>query len=194
MTVLNRLGYCFFCKSLCGERIAAANKEMKKRSTEKVTSHLLLKFEWDNIEAKLVSNVLRLLGKSLDWYEIILVSEQMPRARPIATAQQFRKISPRIYPTAESVASEAAEHSHTVNFFKIVNDALVAVYQRNIVATERKAQVSMEYLYRMSLQGSCSMKPASISSILLSDMPSNCASTAAYNIDELISLTYLQKA
>ncbi len=92
MTLMNRLGYCTSYSTMNRERCDTATAERARPHVEKVLQHLLLKFAWDNLDARLVANTVRLVGKSLDWHGTILIAAQMPTAPPIVTAEPFRTI------------------------------------------------------------------------------------------------------
>ncbi len=97
MTVLNKLGYCVSYFSMHRERLRIEEEEESKSNCEKVVCTFLQKFAWDNIDAHLVANVTRLLGKLLDWRGTIFISEQMRTTTPIVTDPKVPKNqSPRL--------------------------------------------------------------------------------------------------
>ena len=90
MTILNRLEYTISYSTMNRKRCAAAKLEESRPSIDKVLDHLLLKFAWDNLDARLVANTVRLVVKSLGWHGTVMIASQMHTAPPILTAEKFK--------------------------------------------------------------------------------------------------------
>ncbi len=171
------------------ERCAAARLEESRPSIDKVLDHLLLKFAWDNLDARLVANTVRLVGKSLDWHGTVMIASQMPTAPPIVTAEKFKGIDISVFPTAEVLVRKSVTNLKTIQCFNAMVVSLAAVFQHSLLASDASEQISLDYLLRLSIRGSASGAPANIANLIMLDQPSNDADTARQLMDEACQIT-----
>ncbi len=136
------------------ERLRIEEEEESKSNCEKVVCTLLQKFAWDNIDARLMANATRLVGKLLDWHGTIFISEQMRTTTQIVTTQKFRNINPQDFPSARHVIDTAVQNTAAVKLFNTMIAALVFVFRDNLISQNPKEQVSLDFLLRESLRGS----------------------------------------
>ena len=180
LSLFNKLGYSVTYAAVSRLRKKIAQEQCNKPLIEKVSSALLMKVAWDNVDGKISSNVLRLVGKKLDFHGTLLISEQTPETKPLFPRSPWRTIDLENFPNAEDLVKRISSNTSPVRKFSIMFYGLVAMFRQNILSKDDSEMVSIDYLLRLSLQGHCTGKPAVISNLLLLDQVSNSTETARF--------------
>ncbi len=64
---------------------------------------------WDTIDSRISSNVLRLVGKELDWHGTVLISTQMPGTSPLFSQNAFHNVNIAKYRSPSKVVDAYVE-------------------------------------------------------------------------------------
>ena len=173
LTLLNTLRYTKSYDTMQRLRKTIESAEQSKELKKKLVKSLLLKVPWDNLDARVSSNVVRLVGKKLDWHGTVMISTQMPNSTPLISSQPFRTVQKRDFPTPVSVMEKFVTNTPAVRSFNVIFAGLIAVFRQNLFSKKAESMVSIDFLLRLVLKGNCEGTAASISNLLLADMISN---------------------
>ena len=192
LSMMNVLGFSKSYDCMQRLRTMIAREEGKKDLKTKLVSSLMLKVAWDNLDTKTSSNVLRLVGKTLDWHGTVLISEQMPNTTPLLSRLPFKIIDRLEFPQSKDVIDKFVLKTSAVRNFTVIFAGLVALFRSNLMSKRMDAMVSIDFLLRLVLKGSCSGEPAVISNLILADKISNNLETAEYLMKEMQNATEKQ--
>ena len=139
---------------------------------------MLMKVAWDNIDTKLSSNALRLVGKDMEWHGTIMISEQMPGTAPLLSSGPWRQIDLSRYPKPVNLIRRVCSDTKPVQYFNILFYSLVALFRKNLISHDEISKVSIDFLLKSCIKGHRTGKPAAIANLMLLDQKSNSEATA----------------
>ena len=142
---------------------------------------------WDNIDAKISSNVQRIVGKELDWHGTLMIAEQMPATEPLISEKRWRCIDREKYPTPLDLVRKISSDTASVSSFNTMFYALLALFRKELMSPDETRMTSMDFLLKLAMKGHCTGQLASISNLVLLDKISNSHETA------LLLMTMMQK-
>eukprot|EP00171_Calliarthron_tuberculosum_P001153 IDg1153t1 len=115
----------------------------------------------------------------------------MPFTKPLVTAEKFQQIKREKFPSPGALMQimRAARAMSGIQY-NVTGHDCVDTAKSNIPGSGKK--VSLDFLLRLSIQGTASERPAKISNLVLLDKPSNSVDTAATLMDTAEHLTARQ--
>lgn len=139
----------------------------------------MAKLVWDNIDAELTANHLRIVGKLVGIHGTIMQAQQGSDTAPVLSHRPFTEIDRDRYPHASDLLDHVLSEKNLrpVKDFNVMALSLVAVFGPNLMSKRKTQAVSLDFLLRLCIKGYSPESPAAITPIGLTTDPSNSEKT-----------------